>query len=314
MQEIIIPQVVWLPQSPPTPSRLVCRHGWGDETTHAFETEDFEQLQLWGTVDEAFRIPKLSEKAGKVSRLRLAACGEVHGLEQFAGVRRLSIDPCPPRNGIKLGDFCELKTLSVEWRKSLDKEIFACHDLRELDVNGYPGKNLSALQSLVQLRTFGMGGGSVNSLTGIEACGEIEIVGVAYARALVDVEALYLLNNLRNLILQNAPKLNTEIQIARLPSLRSIYVVSAPITLDLSGVSRVGSIEEIFIDVPDQGLDPEELMGIRSLRRVGLLMGERPWLEELALKQLAAKFDRDVTSVRYTRHKTKGRHVLFTLK
>jgi hypothetical protein len=262
------PEAFVLPR-PPAHQMLRCAFGWNAETTRAFQAEEFDWLELRGGENQVFDIPALGKKKG-IKRLLLVASGIVRGLEQFAEVPEIELTTIP-KNGVDLSIFTKPTLLRCEWEKALAKQVFGLTSLREMDVVGFSEPDCKAFSALPRMLGIGFTQGRLQSLAGLEECEELEELSLAHLKDLCDLSRLAKLTSLRDLSLTNLPKLQGTLDVAVFKRLRSLYVVSSPLTINLKALHDAPDLELLWLNVPGEGLEWTSLFQKKRLQKVGLL-------------------------------------------
>ena len=280
------PEVDLLPAILNTPSRLICRFGWGDVTTREFLKCDFDQLVLSGGREQGFSIPDLGPKALEVKNLDISAAGVVEGIEQFANIEAIDVT-FMPKNGVNLSVFKHLRRVYSDRNKPIEKQIATLPKLQSVAFMGYSGVDCSAIACLSELKTFGLTQGRLQSLDGLEKCRQLECVSLAYLRNLTEVGVLEKFAGLKELHLQNLPKLSGTISVSTYTELQYFYVVECGLSVDLSGLNRNKHLKKLWLNVQHRNLSWPDLFSLRDLSLIGLLAGDAP-PDDQELKTLSA--------------------------
>ena len=225
---------------------LLCKRCWDENTTQAFLSNTFEDMQL-SPCDGRLDIPPLGNKALSVKALVIDGPGVVTGLEQFRALENLYIDSFP-ENGIDFKAFDKLQHISTDWDKRFIKDIFAYKNLQGLDVyEGFPDEDCLRYSVLPNLTYVGFTQGRIKSLNGLEACPNLESIGLAMSRNFSDLGDLTQFKNFHILTLISLPKLNWNVELTALKKLRTIHLQSLPTLEGVVGFTGLTSMEEISI-------------------------------------------------------------------
>lgn len=258
-----------------TPSRLVCRFGWNEETTHSFFTQQFEQLELRGGENQEFRIPALGKKADEVRDISLHSAGIVEGLLQFKNLEKLYIDSWP-KNGLDLSSFPNLRILWLYQVKPAEKQLPELPCLNEIGITGYSrGVDCTLFSDMKHLQTLDLTQGRLRSLQGLEACPSLTSLDLAYIINLEDITTLHGLENLEVIRLMNLPKVSDTLTLHNYPRLKFFDGAGGvDLLVDVSGLSRLTGMQKLWLNVPFEGLDWEDIFRLPDLKLVGITTKE----------------------------------------
>jgi hypothetical protein len=256
------------------PSRLRCRHGWDANTTEAFETLEFESLELICDLKESIKIPALSEKASRIEKIEIRVRGELCGIEQFTALSSIDLPIGAPRNGISLSTFTRLRALSAQWSDLVAQEIDGCAGLSSLGVLGWNRENLEILSNFSHLAEISFSQGKLRSLKGLKNPGGVQSLGLAYLREFFDLGSITNLSALRSIDVENLPRLEGDLLVRNFNDLRSIRVVSSAVGLDLEGVEKLHFLTSIMANGAVFKLDLPAVLSIETIRVLSLPVGE----------------------------------------
>lgn len=252
-----------------TPSRLLCRFGWSEETTHSFLSQQFEQLVLSGGENQEFHIPPLGKKAYEIKHLSLESSGIIEGLEQFRNIEKLYIDFWP-KNGLDLSIFPNLRNLSIYQNKHAEKQLPELLYLNEINITGYSGLDCSLFSGMGHLHSLGLVQGRVRSLQGLETLNQLKRLELAYIRNLVDIQALYSLNELEHIELMNLPKVTGKIAINSYPGIKFFYASGTKLVVDLAGLRDMKHLQKLWVNVSFERLHWEDIFMLPDMELVGI--------------------------------------------
>lgn len=288
------PETVFIPRVLNTPSRLVCRFGWNEQTTSAFARETFEKLVLEGGVDQNFDIPLLGKKSCQIGLLALRTRGRLNGLAQFVGVTSLDMESIPS-NGIELASFENLRDLFAEWDQKLSEQIFGLTALRSLGCTGYRDRDCVKIGRLVSLEVLGLTQGSLVCLKGLSNCANLNTLSLGYLKNFQDVSGVELMHSLSDISLNNLPKLVGKLKLQALRKLESVYIVDTPLNVDLEGVGTLPHLQKLWLKSKSVNLQWEELLDLPKLRTVGIMNSSS---DEEQVSEIADRIGRVVKSIR----------------
>lgn len=305
MQIASQPEVAFFPRILDNPSRLECSYGWNDDTTRAFLESDFERLVIKGGKSQAVNIPGLGKKASHIYDIDLDTLGQINGLEQFINIKNIDISSVPS-NGINIGLFANLESLFCEWDEVLVDQVFNIKTIKNLAILGYPKSDCALFKSLTNLKEVGLTQGRVKSLSGIEFCKDIERLSLTYIKSLTDIQALYQLKKLKDLSLGNLPKVNGCLNLSSFRNLNSLYIVSTPLSVDLSSINKVANPHKIWLNVSHINLDWRILFGKSALKTIGLMKGKEYPYNDDELYTYAKDCGRKIKNVKHVGNKKTG--------
>lgn len=291
------PEVELLPRVLNTPSRLSCRFGWDARTTAAFQSLDFEELQLRGGPSHAIHLPSLGKKAADVKRMLIAASGTVSGLQQFSNVETLDM-PHRPKTGGDIASFPKLKSLFLEWNAAYASGLSLSQCLVELGLMGFPAVNRNDLEAQQCLRALSVSQGTIRALEGLEKCTELADVSLAYLRKFDDMASLRACRRLEKLSITNVPKLKGTLMASWWPALKRLYVVGTGASVDLSQIAELRGLEQLWVAVAHTGPDWEKVFALPRLMTVGLMEGPSG-VDDQDLHAFAAKSNRRIARIEH---------------
>jgi len=181
--------------------------------------------------------------------------GDTRLLDDFVGLRRLKVTnrtqcALPPlsrlinlrvlevisdtRFDADLRRWPLLESLSLTWNGKL--ESLGCTKLRSLYVTPWRQPDLAPLGNLPHLRNLEITGGSLRSLSGVEACKRLENLTIAYLTKLEDFSAIRSVPSLKTVTIDSCKRLHSLSCLAPLPNLEK---------LDLNNVGNIESLEPL---------------------------------------------------------------------
>lgn len=295
---------------------LRCEMGWNEHTTEAFMAHSFSTLWLTMSPDpnQGMCIPALGGKASCVKELHVVGGGNIDGLEQFIGVHSITVAPFP-KNGIQFSRYPNLTRVAACWDKKFSKDLFSCKNI--IDVNfdgGFPDEDCGRLNTLPELLRVGFTGGSLRSLSGLEACKKLNSISLQLVRGIHDLSNISEFIDLRGLYLTNLPNLKSDFSLKKNENLRdvwfdslpgvdgvfgfngfpyveNIYVVKCPgVKVDLSGLKNAKNLQKLWTTEDCINMNLDDIFSCKKLkvfqcREAGDLLGRDDDLVGLAEKQ-----------------------------
>ena len=248
-----------------------CEYGCNEEATQTFLANDFECVWLQAQRNQNITIPALGEKARRVKFLFVVGSGTITGLEQFRELESISITSFP-KNGIDFDAFGKLKRVSMDWDKKFIDSVFACKNIRELNIEGgYPEVDCQRYGALPQLTDVGFTHGRLENLNGLEACTHLEGLALAGCRNFSSLGDLTRFKHLQTLSLHGLPKLQWDGKLCELTGLTFLHLQSLPTLRSVIFLNGLCALEEISVlQCPDATVDLSAINTMPNLRKVHL--------------------------------------------
>ena len=120
------------------------------------------------------------------------------------------------------------------------------------------------------LRSLGLIQGRVISLQGLEVCSSLSSLELAYIRNLEDIQAIHGLMALEEICLENLPKVVGNLSLQSYPDLKSFDASKVDLIVDVSGLRNLRSMQKLWLNVPFEGLDWEEIFMLPDMKLVGI--------------------------------------------
>ncbi len=265
----LLPEIEYEPPHFNKEGRLICYFGWNNDTTKALLSKVFTTLDLRGGERYDFRIPKLGAKAHELKALSLHCNGFLEGLEQFSNIESLSVGSWP-KNGLDLTMFGKLKSLYIDAEKKADRQLSRLPYLEAVSIIGYSEQDCLAFSGMKCLRSLFFSQGRLRTLQGFESCPSLSSLELAYIRNLEDLETIHGLGTLENIWLENLPKVAGNLSLQNYPGMKSFYASKVDLVVDLSGLRNLRSVQKLWLNVPFEGLDWEEIFMLPDMKLVGI--------------------------------------------
>ena len=262
-----LPEIEYEPPYFNKEGRLKCYFGWDDDTTRAFFSKVFSTLDLRGGEKHEFHIPELGSKAHELKGLALHCSGVLEGLEQFSNIESLNVGSWP-QNGLDLTMFGKLKSLYIDAEKRADRQLSRLTCLEGISIIGYSEQDCSAFSGMNSLRSLFFSQGRLRTLQGLESCPSLSSLELAYIRNLEDMEAIHGLGTLENIWLENLPKVTGMLSLQKYPDLKSFYASKVNLIVDVSGLRNLRSMQKLWLNVPFQGLEWEDIFMLPDMKLV----------------------------------------------
>jgi len=102
---------------------------------------------------------------------------------------------CKSAQKIDLSNFSKLRVAKVTWAKGLSS-LFRCLSIELLNIQNYPNTDLMALSNMVNLRRLYLTSRKLESLKGIDACNNLEVLDLYNCQKLASLNGTELCPNL----------------------------------------------------------------------------------------------------------------------
>jgi hypothetical protein len=256
------------------PSRLRCRGGWSEKATSEFLSGEFESLELECDADQSIEIPPLGSAAELLEMAELRVAGRQVGLEQIESLRTIDLPLGLPANGLPLSSFPRLRSLTINCDNQTHDLLAGRESLEGLGLVGWRDEDARLLSQFRELRELTLTQGRIRTLQGLEALENLQTLNLAYLRGFADLSSVCCLRNLASLDIENAPRLAGTLSIAAFSSLKSLRVVSTPISVDLGGLKQHGQLQKLWLNGECNNLSWPDLLALPEIRIVAIPVGE----------------------------------------
>jgi hypothetical protein len=173
--------------------------------------------------------PKTLDPLGEASNLRCLIINpgpypiELDFLRKLQNLEVLSV--CTDdRVEIDYSCLPKLQKTALFWRPKA-KSLFQATQLKSLFLGKYTGKDLLALEKLVNLEHLRVNTGSVISLKGIKFLRKLQSLHLAQVTKLTQITEITSLPNLKKLIIDNCAKVSDIDMLKKLPSSVELYTL-----------------------------------------------------------------------------------------
>jgi Leucine-rich repeat (LRR) protein len=176
---------------------------------------------------------------------------------------------------LRFSQFPLLENCALEWRPKASS-LFEHTGIRDLFINKYPGKDLSAFSKMASLKSLALASPRLATLKGVEALTGLTFLGIYVARRLTSLHGLEVLTNLERLEVNNCRHIGSIASIAGLRRLRQVHICTDG---DIESIRPLENLEdlEVFLFYESTNVldgDLSVLKRLPKLRTVAFM--ERP--------------------------------------
>lgn len=240
--------------------RAVIISPWREEMTKALLAADVLELELndgkgWRGTDLRFLnlLPQL--KSFKLLDLRIQSIDEIHSLHQLLELELITYS----ENEIRFSAFPLLQVCALEWQPKADS-LFECSSLKELFINKYDGKDLSAFSGLVNLESLAILNSPVETLNCLSVLNHIRSLRLGRLVCLNSLDGIQELTDLEELEIQRCRRIGSIRQLTALTKLRTLHINDCGPIESLQPLTNLQQLQSVLFyestDVVDGDLTP----------------------------------------------------------
>jgi BspA type Leucine rich repeat region (6 copies) len=146
---------------------------------------------------------------------------------------------------IRFEAFPDLEETSIEWRPKV-KSVFHSVKLKELFINHYKGRDLSAFSSLTNLEELSLLNSPLESLNGIEKLTKLKKIRFGNLKKLTTVSELASLTNLEQLWIEGSRKIQSIDAVANLINLKVLNFSESGNIETIKPIAKLNKLERII--------------------------------------------------------------------
>ena len=251
-------------------ARAVITAPWRDEMSSELTNAGIVELELndgkgWRGKDLGFLrlLPNL--RSLKIIDLRIRSVADIHCLHQLRELELITY--CDTE--IRFSAWPALEKCALHWRSNAPS-VFECLSLRELFIDEYDGKDVTAFTKLVHLQALAIMNAPVESLSELRVLQSLRSLRLGRLVCLTSLAGIEGLAQLEQLEIQRCRKIMVIDQIAALSKLRTLHLNDCGEIASLKPVAQLKELQTVLFyestNIVDGDLSP--LTQLPNLSRV----------------------------------------------
>lgn len=242
---------------------------WTPEVESAVALDKWDMLSLF-SVDWRTFEPLLPFR-DKIKCLRVSGGPESSkGLDKLSGLEDLDLDDFP-KPAVDFRKLPKLRKLKVLWDRSRKTCNLANPNLEYLQVDTFGDKDLSVFSELSKLVSLDIRQGSLQSLSGIENLHSLRSLYLIRLRNFIDISGLEACGGLEVLDCRFLPKLSDVEAVRMLARLKSLELDAENASLsDLKFLGSMPDLERLMLTVQAGDIDWHLIANHPSLKSIAI--------------------------------------------